>query len=169
MTSPSPSSPKMTPEMDLTRFSGFTAGPWLMEADIGVIYDAAGRKPISTGGVGCSEEVQANAKLIAAAPDLLSEVLRLRGALAEAQKDSKRIDWLERNGLRDFTLVTLGSAEECAIVQAFDASTTRGFTREPLNVSRPTLRESLDVAQTARQSGVLGIEVSLPVSEESEK
>lgn len=48
-----------------------TPGPWTLDAEIGVVFGRDG-KPIQTGGGGCGKETQANARLIAAAPELLS-------------------------------------------------------------------------------------------------
>jgi len=53
--------------------SKITPGPWTNRADIGVIFDSNGRA-IQTGGDQCDEESQANAVLIAAAPDLYAAV-----------------------------------------------------------------------------------------------
>lgn len=48
----------------------YTPGPWTNDPLIGVTFGPDG-KAIQTGGGGCSEETQANARLIAAAPELL--------------------------------------------------------------------------------------------------
>jgi hypothetical protein len=48
-----------------------TPGPWILDEGTGVVY-GHGKKPVETGGEGCSKETQANARLIAAAPELLN-------------------------------------------------------------------------------------------------
>ena len=52
-----------------------TPGPWINDETLGVTYSPDGR-PIMTAGSGCvtpsAKEGQANARLIAAAPDLLA-------------------------------------------------------------------------------------------------
>lgn len=52
-----------------------TPGPWVLDEETGVVYgrgNAHHGKPIQTGGGGCSPETRANARLIAAAPELLN-------------------------------------------------------------------------------------------------
>lgn len=59
-----------------------TPGPWTLDPDIGVVYTNDGSKAIQTGGAGCCEETQANARLIASAPamlDLMKKHLRESG------------------------------------------------------------------------------------------
>lgn len=50
--------------------SKHTPGPWSVREDIGAVFDRDGL-PIATGGSESYEEYQANARLIAAAPELL--------------------------------------------------------------------------------------------------
>lgn len=47
-----------------------TPGPWTLDPETGVVFDSSGAKAIQTGGFLCDEETKANARLIAAAPEL---------------------------------------------------------------------------------------------------
>ena len=67
--------------LDLNQFTGFTPGPWHISADNNDVEN------VNDAGV-CAlyadESSQANAKLIAAAPELLTECKRLRADLDAA-------------------------------------------------------------------------------------
>ncbi|MBU8921302.1 MAG: hypothetical protein KOO63_05735 [Bacteroidales bacterium] len=72
--------------IDLTKFEGHTPGPWKAEMCLGRSYaiDAYSKGEIIFKELACvsgATESVANARLIAAAPDLLAEVERLRATL----------------------------------------------------------------------------------------
>ena len=107
-------------ELDLSRFEGSTPGPWLTSLDApmsnplyrGIMaileYSGVGAKPGNrlvavlvedddrAWGTTEQETIEANARLMAAAPDLLAEVERLR-AERDAWRESM-INWLRRTG-----------------------------------------------------------------------
>lgn len=60
--------------------SKHTPGPWQADPSTGVVFDQVGLA-VQTGGRCCSEESQANAQLIAAAPELLEALKNARALL----------------------------------------------------------------------------------------
>lgn len=63
-----------------------TKGPWGCDEATGIVYTLDG-SAVQTGGAGCAEEFQANARLIAAAPELLAS---LKEVLADASWELER-------------------------------------------------------------------------------
>ena len=68
--------------IDLEQFEGYTPGPWGVTGRNGYL-NQVGIGPSIGCAYGAGDEVRANARLIAAAPDLLAEVKRLREEKAE--------------------------------------------------------------------------------------
>jgi hypothetical protein len=80
--------------LDLEQFAGHSPGPWRVLPDsvmtsMNRIWEPGGCDVACCEGDGSIEpdERAANERLIAAAPDLLTEIISLRAALAEAQRD----------------------------------------------------------------------------------
>ena len=68
--------------IDLEQFEGYTPGPWGVTGRNGYL-NQVGIGPSIGCAYGAGDEVRANARLMAAAPDLLAEVKRLREVNAE--------------------------------------------------------------------------------------
>lgn len=72
--------------IDITKFDGHTAGPWQHDQGGWITTDPEDLFIGSVGAMRGRHTDTANAELIAAAPDLLAEVIRLRAALTAVDR-----------------------------------------------------------------------------------
>lgn len=85
--------------IDITKFDGHTPGPYYVEhlriyaSDTRDVADVRGWGWLRYRNDGASQ-MDANARLFAAAPDLLAEVIRLRAEVAALTADAGRYRWL---------------------------------------------------------------------------
>lgn len=71
----------------------YTSGPWGCDEATGIVYALDG-SAVQTGGAGCSPETQGNARLIAAAPEML-EALKAHLKETNCDGDLCNANWHE--------------------------------------------------------------------------
>ncbi len=67
-----------------------SAWPWVNDEEIGITFDATGN-PIKTGGGGCEDEFRNNARIIAAAPEMLAALCDIRDFLRRSGYDTSLV------------------------------------------------------------------------------
>ena len=75
----------MTNQLDLSQFDGHTPGPWGVDDDQGITEPSGGYVGSVRLNSYCDLSVDPDARLIAAAPDLLAELKELRSYKAEME------------------------------------------------------------------------------------
>lgn len=98
--------------IDITKFEGHTAGPWVFDDVSAGIGSTEGMVSVlRTGAASSLVQADANGGLIAAAPDLLAEVIRLRTALYSIDRQLGHDD--VDDAVRDLIDAAIGWHRNC--------------------------------------------------------